>query len=168
VLVGQKEFLTDTGGPGRQRGGLGLRMSFRALDGFDGVPTASIWQHGQNIHHAGLKGGSGANVSEVYINDHKLSREERLDLTGALTLDGPQKVISYDTTGGGGFGYPDERDPVRVREDVRDGLVSIDQAARIYGVVIDPDTLEIDEAATLARRRELRAARQATASPISS
>lgn len=161
VLLEQKEFLTDSGGPGRQRGGLGLRMSFRALDGFDGVPTASIWQHGQNIPHAGLKGGSGANVSEVYIDDHKLSREERLELTGMLLLDDPQKVVSYDTTGGGGFGFPHERDPARVREDVRDGLVSVEQAARSYGVVIDPETLEIDEAATTARRQELQAARAA-------
>jgi N-methylhydantoinase B len=57
------------------------------------------------------------------------------------------------TAGGGGWGNPLERDPERVRQDVIDGCVSIESAARDYGVVIDPETLEVDTAATSARRR---------------
>jgi N-methylhydantoinase B len=57
------------------------------------------------------------------------------------------------TAGGGGWGNPFHRDPARVRQDVLEGYVSIESAARDYGVVIDPRTLEIDAAATAERRR---------------
>ena len=52
------------------------------------------------------------------------------------------------TAGGGGWGNPLHRDPERVRQDVVDGYVSIESAARDYGVIINPDTLEVDAAAT--------------------
>jgi len=57
------------------------------------------------------------------------------------------------TAGGGGWGNPLHRDPKLVRQDVLEGYVSIDAAARDYGVVIDARTLEVDAAATAARRR---------------
>ena len=53
---------------------------------------------------------------------------------------------------GGGFGNLYEREPEMVRANVRDELVSIERAKKVYGVVIDPDTLEVDVETT----RELR------------
>jgi N-methylhydantoinase B len=53
-----------------------------------------------------------------------------------------------DTGGGGGYGDPFTRDPARVAADVRNGFVSVESALRDYGVVVDPDTHEVDEAAT--------------------
>ena len=46
----------------------------------------------------------------------------------------------------------------RVREDVRQGYVTVAAAAELYGVVLDPDSFEVDMAATA----KLRAARPAT------
>ena len=163
VLVGQKEFLPDSGGAGQQRGGLGLRMSFRVLHGFEGAVTASLWLHGQNIPPFGLRGGGAANAAEVYFNERALDREAVKNLTGALLLDDPELLVSFDTAGGGGFGPPEARDPERVREDVRDGLVSMEQASKTYGVAIDPDTLEIDENMTATWRHELQSARRVKA-----
>jgi N-methylhydantoinase B len=54
--------------------------------------------------------------------------------------------------GGGGFGPPHERAPDSVREDVRQGYVSLEAARELYGVVLDPATLAVDEAATAALR----------------
>ena len=54
-------------------------------------------------------------------------------------------IVVLLTGGGGGFGNPLERDPERVVADIRDGYVSVDAAARDYGVVIDPETLEVVE-----------------------
>lgn len=56
------------------------------------------------------------------------------------------------TAGGGGIGSPLERDPERVRRDVRDGLVSRERARLDYGVVID-EAGRIDEAGTRVLRR---------------
>ena len=155
VVVEQKEYLTDSGGAGRRRGGLGLRMAFRALDTFAGQTTASLWLHGQNIPPFGLKGGGPANAAQAYLDGRPLSREEVIAKTGALPLDDPALIVSFDTTGGGGFGSPLERPPESVRADVRDELVSVAQAAEVYGVVLDATTLEVDQATTAARREEL-------------
>ncbi len=156
ILVEAKEWLPDSGGPGRQRGGLGLQMSFRALQDHPIVPTASTWLHGQNIPPFGLQGGGPANAAHVYLNGRELSREEVITQTGAMPLTSPDLLVSFDTTGGGGFGSPLDRPAEKVWADVRDELVSIEQAAEVYGVVIDPTTLEVDQAATKARREALR------------
>jgi N-methylhydantoinase B len=54
--------------------------------------------------------------------------------------------------GGAGIGPPAERDPEMVREDVRNGLVSVAWAHDVYKVVLSSETLEIDEEATRALR----------------
>jgi N-methylhydantoinase B len=52
-------------------------------------------------------------------------------------------VVELRTGGGGGFGEPLERDPELVRTDLVDGYVTLEAAERDYGVVFDPETLEI-------------------------
>ena len=48
----------------------------------------------------------------------------------------------------GGYGDPLERDPKLVRSDVLDGFTTAELAERDYGVVLDPETLELDLEAT--------------------
>ncbi len=78
----------------------------------------------------------------------------------------PDSMFRYQTNGGGGWGSPLERDPERVRLDVRDEYVSIQGAFEQYGVVVvgdpqsDPEALVVDEAATSRRRAELAGAPQ--------
>jgi N-methylhydantoinase B len=74
----------------------------------------------------------------------------------------PMARLRYLTNGGGGFGDPLERDPEHVKRDVRDGYVTIEGAARDYGVVVtgdpedDPENLVVDVQAT----EQLRAGRR--------
>jgi N-methylhydantoinase B len=63
--------------------------------------------------------------------------------------------------GGGGWGDPLDRDPALVREDVIDEYVSLEGARRDYGVVLNPGTLEIDEAATATERARRQAGTKA-------
>jgi len=60
----------------------------------------------------------------------------------------PGQRVTLELPGGGGFYRPEERDPGMVREDVIDGLVSLDQARKVYRVALDPTTLEIDPKST--------------------
>jgi N-methylhydantoinase B len=60
--------------------------------------------------------------------------------------------VVMEMPGGGGLGDPLTREPVRVADDVRDGLVSRKAALKDYGVVLGDDGA-VDEAATAARRR---------------
>jgi N-methylhydantoinase B len=65
---------------------------------------------------------------------------------------GAGEVLVNNSGGGGGWGNPFLRDPQRVLTDVRDGYVSLDAAARDYGVVINATAWEVDEGATAVRR----------------
>jgi N-methylhydantoinase B len=62
------------------------------------------------------------------------------------------------TGGGGGFGNPLDRDPQAVRNDVREGFVSVASARDDYGVVMRDD-LTLDEAGTVRQRDALRSGR---------
>jgi N-methylhydantoinase B len=74
----------------------------------------------------------------------------------------PNAVLRYINNGAGGWGDPLERDPEKVRIDVRDELVTIDGAARLYGVVVvgdpheDPEGVTVDLDATVTLRASLR------------
>jgi N-methylhydantoinase B len=67
-------------------------------------------------------------------------------------------AFRYLTPGGGGWGDPFSREPERVLKDVRDEYVSIEGAARDYGVAVvgdphhDPEGLRIDQDATFQLR----------------
>ena len=57
-------------------------------------------------------------------------------------------IMRKYSSGGGGVGDPAERDPKMVQEDVENELVSLEEAEKTYKVILDPKTLEIDQAAT--------------------
>src|SRR5262249_20190482 len=67
---------------------------------------------------------------------------------------------------GGGYGDVLDRDPALVLRDLEDELITLDVAERIYGVMIDPQTRLIDQAATEKRRGEIRAERLAKGRPF--
>ncbi|HZR93217.1 MAG TPA: hydantoinase B/oxoprolinase family protein [Gaiellaceae bacterium] len=132
-------FRPDTGGPGRFRGGCGLYRTFEVQ------PEARLylWFERSVTPAWGLFGGRGAVGPDVVVNPGSAG-ELHLLKANAHPL-APGSVVELRTGGGGGFGNPLERDPERVRADVRDGYVSLEAAARDYGVVLDPETLEVVE-----------------------
>jgi N-methylhydantoinase B/oxoprolinase/acetone carboxylase alpha subunit len=56
--------------------------------------------------------------------------------------------VRFHTPGGGGLFAPDTRDPQRVIEDVRNGIVSREDAEQVYRVAIKPDRWEEDQGRT--------------------
>lgn len=156
ILVEQKEFLIDSGGAGRHRGGLGQKVEFRLLPGFDGEATVSIWAVGQNVPAFGLHGGAPGTAAQITMNGRVLTREEKLAQAGALNLTSSELTVGFESAGAGGNGPPEERAVAEVCRDVRDDLVSLEKAAELYGVVFDSSSLSVDKRATIARRQELR------------
>ena len=65
-----------------------------------------------------------------------------------------EDVLVTRCGGGAGVGAPEDRDPEAVKLDVRNELVSLTMAEEVYKVVLDPETLEIDQEATQALRRK--------------
>ena len=146
---------TDSGGPGKFRGGCGVIRDVRLLadEGTFGLRVEN------NLFPAwGVAGGMGGGLSRVVINpDTPDQREIR-----AFSDDNHWKrgdLVRIYTAGGGGWGDPLERDASMVLDDVLDGFVSMDSARESYGVVINPDTLQVDGEATEEQRQSIRAAR---------
>jgi N-methylhydantoinase B len=92
------------------------------------------------------------------------SAEERLGSIFSDVPIGEGDVFSRPTAGGGGFGDPLERQPDLVIEDIKDDYISVERAAKDYGVVvhtIDAELCEyeVDTPATVALRAKIRAER---------
>ncbi|HKW92713.1 MAG TPA: hydantoinase B/oxoprolinase family protein [Methylomirabilota bacterium] len=147
IVVERFELIPDSAGPGKFRGGCGIRrdMRFLAEDG-----KLTNLSERQRFPPYGLFGGKSGRLARTVINP---GPGERL-VHGKESADfAPGDVISFQQSGAGGYGPPFERDPARVLEDVREGYVSIEHARSEYGVVIDPASLTVDEAATRRARR---------------
>ena len=148
--VNRWELTPDSAGAGRWRGGFGYVVEYEAI-GHDTL--LSVFTERVKIPPFGLNEGLAASPGryelrrdgEIRYIDTKLSR-----------LDLPQGAsISVYTPGGGGYGHPYEREPERVLEDVKDGLISRQQALAAYGVVIK-DTDQLDLKATAEHRNTVR------------
>jgi N-methylhydantoinase B len=148
----------DSGGPGKLRGGCGIIRDVRILadEGTFGLRVEN------NIFPTwGVNGGMGGGTSRVVINPGTPQEKE----IRAFSDDNIWKkgdLVRVYTAGGGGWGDPFERETDHVLNDVLDGFVSVAAALESYGVVIDSNTLVIDERATTAKRRELGASRGPT------
>ena len=155
ILTRSREFIADSGGAGRERGGLAQRMELGLLPGYEGAATVSVHDAGQNVPPFGLHGGEGGAPAQIRRDGEVLSRAERVQYASALPLTETKQRVGFETAAGGGYGPPKERAPERVRADVRAGLVSLAQAAQTYGVILDRDSLQVDVKATKAKRREM-------------
>jgi N-methylhydantoinase B len=126
VRVTRLSLVEDSEGPGRFRGGLGLRKDYL----FDRSTTFTVLADRTAAGPWGVLGGLAARPAEyVLIRD---GHEERLPAKCTIELQAGD-VVSYRTCGGGGYGPPSERDPDAVRRDVREGKVSPERAREIYG-----------------------------------
>ena len=139
VRIDRLSLVEDSDGPGRFRGGLGLRKDYR----FDLHTTFTVLADRDRSGPWGVLGGSDGRVAEYrHIRD---GVETRLGSKCTIELV-PGDVISVRTCGGGGYGPPAEREPERVLRDVREGKVSAERAREHYRVAIDGAC--IDETAT--------------------
>jgi N-methylhydantoinase B len=66
----------------------------------------------------------------------------------------PGETVISVASGGGGYGSPLERDPLRVKRDMDEGWITPRRATGVYGVVFD-GAGRIDQESTLALRRRL-------------
>ena len=134
------EYLTDSAGAGEFRGGLGVETRYIV----GGENTQIVTFGDGDIEPAfGVNGGMGSTLNKIELHypDGEVHRPTTKDLvegvpTGTLYI--------QEAGGGGGQGSPLLRPAQRVRAEVEDGIISIEAAREIYGVVIDPVTYEIE------------------------
>ena len=136
-------LVSDSEGPGQYRGGMGMRRSIRVLG--KGVQL-TVSSDRAEVPPWGLSGGGPGGLSRSWVIRRDES-ERRLASKVTTFVDGDQVIVT-ETPGGGGWGNPGQRDPEAVRLDVLEGLVSPARAREVYGVVIDQETMAVDEAET--------------------
>ncbi|MAG63241.1 hydantoin utilization protein B [Candidatus Woesearchaeota archaeon] len=144
------EYLTDSAGAGRQRGGLGVET--RYVMGGEDLELVTFGD-GDEEPAFGLEGGGDGTLNKIELHhpDGSVNRPTSKDLvTGVPT--GTQYV--QEAGGGGGYGPPQERSAKKVAEEVRDGIVSSGAARDLYRVVVNPRTMELDVQATERLRHE--------------
>ena len=166
-------FVTDTGGPGRMRGGVGTSLAIAPYE-TDGL-HAMMLGHGVEVPNSiGLFGGQpgacGRNFMKRDVGDAEeiarlaASADELADAgvdelgpkPGHMMLS-KRDVLGYSFQGGGGYGDPLKRDADAVFADVQNGRVSEAAAERQYGVVITKGA--VDAAATHSKRAAIRTER---------
>jgi N-methylhydantoinase B len=155
VRIERTALREDSGGPGRWRGGLGLTREVRIQT--SGAQLSVLAEKAVLPPFGVCEGGAGATNRFWVRRDGR--RVETSPLPGKVSgfpLE-PGDVLLMESSGGGGFGDPLERDPASVAADVDEGYVTAAAAEAIYGVVFRKGAP--DAVATAARRAELHAAR---------
>ena len=134
----------DSGGPGLHRGGCGVTRDVRVL-----CERAELATRMENTLVApyGVVGGRAGRTGRVVLNPGT-SGERVLPGQGDGIVLAHGDLLRFETCGGGGWGDPLTRDPMRVRQDVARGFVTPSGALDDYGVVLDATTVEIDKSAT--------------------
>jgi len=157
LLVETLGLAPDSGGPGTRRGGLGYRKEIRVLQEctFLSVADRSI------LSCWGLKGGRAGQPFRVTVDPGGINERHLEGLVDDETLP-IGTLVRIDTTGGGGWGDPLEREPDLVALDVTQGKVSLASAHDDYGVALVPapgGSFGVDVVATEALRDDLRSKR---------
>jgi N-methylhydantoinase B len=128
IVFWRKELREDSGGAGRTRGGCGQIMEIATKGELEFAVNATF----DRIANAprGREGGLAGTNGGVKLKSGKVLRTKGYQ----VIPDGDRLLLLLP--GGGGMGLPSERDPAAVARDVRDGLVSAENARAFYNVVV--------------------------------
>ncbi len=155
VRVEATSLRENSGGPGRWRGGLGLTRAVRIQ-----APstTLSVLAEKAVLPPFGVCGGEPGARNRFWVrrDGQGISPSPLPGKVGGFPLL-PGDLLLMESSGGGGFGDPLERDPALVVADVAEGYVTRDAAEATYGLVWSGDA--VDAGATARRRESQRTAR---------
>ena len=124
MAIVSKALLTDSGGPGEFRGGLGQRIEFVNDSGSE-VSIACLAGRTE-FPPRGVNGGGDGGLREIRINGKKVHPKGRYVLA-------PGDRLTTLESGGGGYGDPRKRDRAALARDVAQGFVSEEAARKDYG-----------------------------------
>ncbi|MBI4693701.1 MAG: hydantoinase B/oxoprolinase family protein [Gammaproteobacteria bacterium] len=152
-MLDYQEIEPDSMGHGRTMGGAGIRIRVRPY----GTPMdCHVTGDGAANPPFGVFGGTpgigGGNYRENLTTGHR----DYCSSKGYMKIEPGEAWVGV-SSGGGGFGDPLERPARKVCEHVRDGIIRLETARDVYGVVMEPHTFALDEKATQALRATLAA-----------
>lgn len=145
MLIERYGYRENSGGPGKNRGGVGVERAYKFL----APSTAIVINYKTKTSPWSMNGGNEGTKNTVIVNPG-LPDAKEVGVSNN-TFDAGGCIVNL-TGGGGGWGNPFEREPDRVALDVQYGFVSLEKAAEDYGVVVNPTSFEVDLQATTALR----------------
>jgi 5-oxoprolinase (ATP-hydrolysing)/N-methylhydantoinase A len=158
VLVVEKTYVADSGGPGRHRGGLGQVVRVRKLED-DGLPTlTSLYPEGVRVRTKGLFGGEAGGLAWGGVRDEAGSLLKDTGTGELVSLTRAAEIAEVRICGGSGYGDPRERSLAAIAADLADGYITPEGAVRDYGVVLRADGTLDEEASRRARETTREAA----------
>ena len=160
VLVREKGLRRGAFGAGRFRSGAGCHMAFESR-GIDHL-TGSLLAVREKLPLNGVAGGQPGATSEFFLQ-HVDGTRARIPGKASGVEVVPGDVLEFELGCGGGFGDPIDRPPAEVARDVRLKRLTAEEAAEVYGVVIDGGVADDD--ATVSCRTALLRDRLAQSSP---
>jgi N-methylhydantoinase B len=157
MIIREYSIRQDSGGAGKWRGGCGSRYAIESL----GDMHVSSFGQGLTWPSEGVEGARDVLVEAKIAGAHVKNADGSIEpqTTNTMFTLKPGQLYVTDNPGGGGAGDPLERAIADVARDVRARRVSVKGAAVEYGVVVVPETLEVDESGTTALRERIRAER---------
>ena len=128
VRIERYELVTDSGGAGKFRGGLGILRDMRVLAENASV---SLRSSRQKFPAPGMAGGLPGGLG-TFLRNPGTPGETRLALTTSGTPLANGDVLRVVSPGGGGYGKPTERDPAAIEHDLVEGKISLAAAREVY------------------------------------
>jgi N-methylhydantoinase B len=146
LIIDRYELIEDSGGPGRHRGGLGVRLDVRIL-----AEKAHISGRGlrQNLAAPGRMGGQEGATGHFVLDPGGPKERSLSSVFSDFPVD-TGVVMRIETPSGGGFGSAANRDPALVVADLRSGKVSVQGATNNYGEAIKKGAIDVESAAARA------------------
>jgi len=139
-LLLKHEYWKNSAGAGRWRGGLGVETEFK----IGGRNTRVVTFGDGDVEPAfGLFGGRESTLNKIELRypDGRIYKTTSKDLVEGV----PEGTTLFQQAGGGGgYGDPYRRNPEIVADEVRNGIISVEQAREVYGVAVRRDSLELD------------------------
>ena len=151
VLFQEYSLHEGSGGAGRWRGGFGVTYACQLRRG--AASASMVMDHGRTGPNGALGGApGGVNTVDVIRADGSRYRPPHLSKDQEIPLR-PGDTVRVSTPGGGGYGDAFAREPALVLQDVMRDYYTAEEAEQRFGVVLSGDPLQVDEAATAARRQ---------------
>ena len=124
VLITAKEYIQDSGGPGKYRGSPGERVSLSRLPGHPHPLNIYLHPHRLAFAADGIFGGKSGAKTVVALNGETIGDANSPMELGYVTLNQDTDVLTIDFPSGAGMFDPSERDPDQLAEDFKNGIIS--------------------------------------------
>ena len=134
LLVKEYALEEDSGGPGKYRGGLGIRRTICILDESHDTMLAAASTERSRTKPWGLMGGLGGATSYLDIRHDGVKINEQNKVRNVPLQTGD--TVTLVSAGGGGYGDPAEQDPEKVRRDYEEGKISLETMKTCYPAAI--------------------------------